>query len=274
MLSASDDKTVRWWDLATEQHLACLRGHTDYVRCASVSPASRDLWATGSYDHTVRLWDMRTGEGAATMSVDHGAPRNVLLLPGGGLMVSAGGNTLKVWDVLGGGRLVRELSHHQKNITSLCLDGTQTRLLVLRLERAVYDLRTYEVTFGLVGRRHVARGVGEQPPARGGLSTGGCASNARRPPRLPRRERAATNLAVFRRAARAAQRGAATGGTHRYFMRGRNAGPEEDDFGSRCGATRVSSPTTRCCGSKSRAHRPPQPVPVAGAPPPPAPQVR
>ena len=66
----------------------------------------------------MRLWDLRTASTdenlGATMLVDHGAPvEDVLMLPGGGLLLSAGGNTLKVWDVLGGGRLVHTFSQHQ-----------------------------------------------------------------------------------------------------------------------------------------------------------------
>ncbi len=54
-------------------------GHTDYVRAAAVSPANSETWATGGYDHVVKLWDVRAGGGkrsgsACTLSLDHGAP--------------------------------------------------------------------------------------------------------------------------------------------------------------------------------------------------------
>lgn len=32
-----------------------LDGHKDYVRAAAVSPASEDTWATGGYDHAVKV---------------------------------------------------------------------------------------------------------------------------------------------------------------------------------------------------------------------------
>lgn len=71
---------------------------------------ARQLWATGGYDHVVKLWDMRAAmaggaDGAAAgadvistssgssclMSFNHGAPvEEVLMLPGGGAVVSAG----------------------------------------------------------------------------------------------------------------------------------------------------------------------------------------
>ncbi len=56
-------------------------GHTDYVRAAGVSPSNMETWATGGYDHVVKLWDVRgsgggsSGNGAeCVMSMDHGAP--------------------------------------------------------------------------------------------------------------------------------------------------------------------------------------------------------
>ena len=54
----------------------------------------------------VKLWDSRLGE--PVLSVDHGDPvQAVLMLPGGGVMVTAGSNVMKIWDVLAGGRLLQ-----------------------------------------------------------------------------------------------------------------------------------------------------------------------
>lgn len=61
---------------------------------------NRVTTSTGGYDHTVKLWDVRSGP-QAQLSCDHGAPvEDVAFFPSGGLMVSAGGNCLCVWDLL------------------------------------------------------------------------------------------------------------------------------------------------------------------------------
>lgn len=119
VLSGSDDNTVRWWDVEAQVELLKMEGHTDYVRCGSVNPSSSDLWATGAYDHMVRLWDLRTS--TSILQLQHGKPlEDVLFYPSGGLLVTAGGNMVKIWDVLGGGRLLHVLGSHQKTVTSLC----------------------------------------------------------------------------------------------------------------------------------------------------------
>ena len=52
--SASSDKTVRLWDVASGACLHTLAGHTDWVR--SVCAVSAGVVASASDDQTVRLW--------------------------------------------------------------------------------------------------------------------------------------------------------------------------------------------------------------------------
>ena len=94
------------------------KGHADYVRALAASPSSPDTWISGSYDHTVRMWDARQPKGSL-LELSHGAPVEAcLFLPGGGLCVSAGGNEVKVGEAYrngvfsrggggGGGRVAR-----------------------------------------------------------------------------------------------------------------------------------------------------------------------
>ncbi|CAM9242267.1 unnamed protein product [Pylaiella littoralis] len=149
LASASDDKTLRLWDLPTSTALQVRKGHTDYVRALAASPSSPDTWISGSYDHTVRVWDTRQPK-ENVLELNHGAPVEAcLFLPGGGLCVSAGGNDVKVWDLLGGGggRLLHTLANHQKTVTCLALDGTGSRLLTGGLDRHVkiYNLENFKV---------------------------------------------------------------------------------------------------------------------------------
>ncbi|KAK0526017.1 U3 small nucleolar RNA-associated protein 15 [Tilletia horrida] len=123
ILSASDDKTVRLWDIPTQEAVNTLDSHTDYVRSAVVSADNPSLLLSGSYDGTVRLWDVRMEGKKEAMRMKHGAPvEDILILPtgGGGLALSCGGPVLRVWDLMMGGRCARAVSNHQKTITSMC----------------------------------------------------------------------------------------------------------------------------------------------------------
>ena len=66
LASGGDDALVRLWDVTSGTSLARWEGHTDYVRALVPSPVTGGaaggggedtLWATGGYDHCVKLWD-------------------------------------------------------------------------------------------------------------------------------------------------------------------------------------------------------------------------
>uniref|UniRef100_A0A0D6RAL4 U3 small nucleolar RNA-associated protein 15 C-terminal domain-containing protein n=1 Tax=Araucaria cunninghamii TaxID=56994 RepID=A0A0D6RAL4_ARACU len=144
LLSGSDDSMVKWWDVTTQEELLNLEGHKDYVRCGAASPSSNDIWATGSYDHTVRLWDLRNSK--TILHLKHGKPlEDVLFFPSGGLLATAGGNIVKVWDILGGGRLIHMMESHQKTVMSMCVSK------VVRSGQASHDAPSRLVTASLDG---------------------------------------------------------------------------------------------------------------------------
>ena len=125
VVSWSDDKTVKVWDLPTQTALHTLSLHSDYVRAGAVCSEQPNMITSGSYDHQVAVWDRRDLS-QPSVTLQHGAPvENVLVLPGGGLLASLGGSEVKIWDMVGGGKLLTTLSHHHKTVTcsTISLDG-------------------------------------------------------------------------------------------------------------------------------------------------------
>src|SRR6185295_16528365 len=66
VVSASEDHTLKVWDLATGCVEATLAGHTNGVTACAVTPDARRL-VSASEDHTLKVWDLATGRAEATL---------------------------------------------------------------------------------------------------------------------------------------------------------------------------------------------------------------
>jgi U3 small nucleolar RNA-associated protein 15 len=146
LISVSDDKCIKLWDVPTEQELASITAHQDYVKACAIS-ASGKLFVTGSYDHTIKIWD--TTNLSLVMEINTSAPvESVLISPNAALIISSGSNSIKFWDISLGGKLLHSMSPHQKTITSLAYSSNFSCILTGALDRhvKVVDLDTYKIT--------------------------------------------------------------------------------------------------------------------------------
>ena len=66
LVSASDDKSLKLWELASGKCLKTLKGHTNYVFCCNFNPQS-NLIVSGSFDESVKIWDVKTGKCLRTL---------------------------------------------------------------------------------------------------------------------------------------------------------------------------------------------------------------
>jgi U3 small nucleolar RNA-associated protein 15 len=76
---------------------------------------------------------------------------DVLFMPAGGLLLAAAANTVYVYDILCGGRLLHQFTGHTKNVSVICLDGTNTRILTGGLggHVKIHDVTTFQMVYGL-----------------------------------------------------------------------------------------------------------------------------
>lgn len=148
--SFSDDKSTIVWDIATEKSINSFREHTDYVRAGAINPVSENVILSGSYDNTIKMYDIRSSK--CVMSLTHGSPlESLVFLPTGGIFASSGDTDIKVWDVVAGGRQLMKLSQHTKAITCLQVTSDGRHLISGSLDRQVkfYNTTNYQTVHKL-----------------------------------------------------------------------------------------------------------------------------
>jgi len=150
LMSCSDDRTVRLWDLPSEKSVMKFDGHQDYVRSGTFMPAQSGLLVSGSYDSTVRLWDSRVG-GKAVMVFKYAAPvETVLPMPSGTAVLASSDNVISVLDIVAA-KPIHMLRNHQKTVTALSLANNGERLLSGALDGhvKVFETTGWNVVGGL-----------------------------------------------------------------------------------------------------------------------------
>ena len=102
LASASDDRTVRLWDVTTGRADPHIRGRLLWLAALAFSPDGTRL-ATAAEDRTIQLWDVRTGQLIRTVRGQHGPDHRPRLHPGReAARLDQHDGTVKLWDVATG----------------------------------------------------------------------------------------------------------------------------------------------------------------------------
>jgi WD40 repeat protein len=159
-VSASHDKTLKVWDVATGRIIHTLKGHTKSVTGVALTADGR-LGVSASADKTLKVWDMESGREAHTFTGHSEGVTGVVMTQSGRLAVSASADkTIKVWDVQSG-RELNMLKGHTKAVNGVALtaDGqlgvsaSADKTLKVWDVQSGRELRTFE------GHRYAVRGV-------------------------------------------------------------------------------------------------------------------
>ncbi|MGH2412902.1 MAG: protein kinase domain-containing protein, partial [Microcystaceae cyanobacterium] len=127
LASASQDRTLKIWDLQQMQPRLTLTGHTWAVQAIAFSPDG-SLLASGGDDNTIRIWDVVSGQLIRTLSSHSWSVTALVFLPhhfsssnSSFLLISASWDkTLKVWQI-NTGQCLTVLTGHTDSVSTLAI---------------------------------------------------------------------------------------------------------------------------------------------------------
>jgi WD40 repeat protein len=140
LASASDDQTVRLWDVRTGRRLGePLAGHDSFVLDVAFSPDGQRLASAGN-DGTVRLWDAETGDPIGEPLTGHTESfvAAVVFSPDGQRLASGGtDDTVRLWDAETGDPIGEPLTGHTDSVCCVAFSPDGQRLATAGADGAV-----------------------------------------------------------------------------------------------------------------------------------------
>ncbi|MFN6541016.1 MAG: hypothetical protein RM021_032375 [Nostoc sp. EkiNYC01] len=164
VISASDDKTLKVWNLATGESLFTLKGHSYWVNAVAVTPNGQQV-ISASRDNTLKVWNLATGESLFTLTGHSDWVNAVAVTPNGQQVISASfDKTLKVWNLATGEELFTLTSHRDwVNAVVVTPNGQQMISASRDNTLKVWNLATGEELFTLTGHSEWVNAVAVTP---------------------------------------------------------------------------------------------------------------
>jgi len=118
LATASDDKTIRIWSLASGKRVATLRGHEEAVLCVEFSQNGQEL-LSGSKDTQIKLWNIAEEKEIRTYKSHKNQVNTIKFSPLNDYFISGDSKgEIHVWKI-GKSKSIKVLSNHTNAINAL-----------------------------------------------------------------------------------------------------------------------------------------------------------
>ena len=152
LATASDDTSIRVWDVSNGTERFILAGHSAPVRDVAFSPDGT-LLASASEDRSVRLWDIASGNLIDTLIGHQARALTVAFSPAGRWLVSGGDESvIYLWDVASGA-LNQQLFGHTESVRQLAFNPDGSVLASSSTDNSVrlWDMNSFSNTLTFNG---------------------------------------------------------------------------------------------------------------------------
>ncbi|MGK7874389.1 MAG: hypothetical protein AB4426_14070 [Xenococcaceae cyanobacterium] len=165
-LQATSGQTPAPWQKV--KLLRTLTGHTNSVRSLAISSwqeqSDRQILASGSFDNTIKIWNLNTGKLLNTLTGDSIINAIAISPDGKNLVSGSDDNTIKIWN-LDTGELLRTLTGHSNCISSVTINPDGKTLASSSRDNTIkiWNLYTGELLHTLFGHLKAVLSVAISP---------------------------------------------------------------------------------------------------------------
>lgn len=173
LVSGSNDKSIKIWDLANGKLINTLNGHKNAVNSVAISPDGQTL-VSGGGDKTLKVWDLKTGKLKNELQGHSASVFAIAFSPDNQTLASGSSdNTIKVWNFQNVS-LTTTLTGHTNWVRCLDISPDGETLVSGSEDKTIkiWDLKTGKLKKTLTGHIDAVRSLDISPDGKTLVSGG------------------------------------------------------------------------------------------------------